>query len=152
MPRGDGSRMRGLVALHGLAAQQCRRLVGRTERHDKLYLRMRLEHVALEASNARDSEPNALRVYEVLVTTGKVNVRLDVRCHDTLVVRLPGFQHAAGRGDKADEQAEEASDAEDDDDKHTASFEVLRVRAVVAGLHSSEFIHRALLEIAATSD
>jgi len=66
---------------------------------------MRLKDLALEVSNARDSEPNALRVYEVLVTTGMPSVRLEVRYHDELVVHLSCHEPQPADGeDKSDKK------------------------------------------------
>jgi len=132
MPPRGASFSSGLVAQRGLQAKQCKLLRASTERHARLNLRMRSEDVAHEISNAVDGERNASRVYEVLVSTGKHNVRLDVRRHDEVRVELPMLT--------AENKAV------------SATFEVRRVRSLVAGLRSSEFVHRALLEIAAITD
>jgi ATP-dependent exoDNAse (exonuclease V) alpha subunit len=133
MPPRGASFSLGLVAQRGLQAKQCKLLRASTERHARLNLRMRSEDVALELSNHALGEPNAARVYEVLVSTGKGSVRLALRAHDELTVRLPVV--VAGRRELVD-----------------VPFEVRQVRAVVAGLRSSELVHRAIVLIAATSD
>jgi ATP-dependent exoDNAse (exonuclease V) alpha subunit len=121
------------VARHGLAARDCQLLHASTEAHAELRVRVRREDFALELSNHALGEPNAARVYEVLVSTGKGSVRLALRAHDELTVRLPVV--VAGRRELVD-----------------VPFEVRQVRAVVAGLRSSELVHRAIVQIAATSD
>ena len=122
----------GLVAQRGLQARQCKLLRASTHRHARLNLRMRSEDVAHEISNAVDGERNATRVYEVLVSTGKSNVRLDIRRFDEVRVELPMLNL--------------------DNKPVCATFEVQRVRSLVAGLRSSEFVHRALVQIAAISN
>jgi len=93
---------------------------------------MRSEEVAHEISNAVDGERNATRMYEVLVSTGKSNVCLDIRRFDEVRVELPVLTS--------------------ENKPQCAIFEVQRVRSLVAGLRSSEFVHRALVQIAAISD
>ena len=122
-----------LVAQHGLTARQCQLLKASTEGHQTLNVRMRLEDVALERSNFFDSERNDARVYSVLVSTGNSSVRLMLRTHDEMTVQLPVL--VAGRRALVD-----------------VTFSVQRVRAVVAGLRSSELMHRAIVTLAATSD
>jgi len=133
MRRGPTRSVLGLVSRLGLAARDCELLAARTDSHEQLRVRLRREDVALEVSNHADSEPNAARVYSVLVSTGKNNVRLRLRAHEELTLRLPVL--VSGRRALAD-----------------VTFEVRQVRAVVAGLRSSELVHRAVVLIAATSD
>jgi len=133
MRRGPGERAPGLVAGSGLAAGECQLLHASTEAHGQLRVRMRREDVALELSNFADSEPNAAREYTVLVSTGRRNERLVLRRLEALTVRLPVL--ASGRRALVE-----------------VAFEVRQVRAVVAGLRSSELVHRALVRIGATGD
>jgi len=133
MRRGPGERAPGIVSGSGLAARDCQLLHATTDAHGQLRVRMRREDVALELSNHADSEPNAARVYSVLVSTGKNNVRLLLRTHEEMTVQLPVL--ASGRRELVD-----------------VTFDVRQVRAVVAGLRSSELVHRAIVQVAATSD
>lgn len=132
MPPRGASFAAGLVAQRGLQAKQCKLLRASTPRHTRLNLRMRSEDVAHEISNAVDGERNATRAYDVLVSTGKHNVRLDIRRHDEVRVELP-LLNADGK-------------------PQSATFAVQSVRALVAGLRSSEFVHRALVHLVAVSD
>ena len=133
MRHGPTRSVLGLVSRLGLAARDCELLAARTASHERLRVRLRREDVALEVSNHADSEPNAARVYSVLVSTGKNNVRLRLRAHEELTLQLPVL--VSGRRALAD-----------------VTFDVRQVRAVVAGLRSSELVHRAVVLIAATSD
>ena len=128
-----GSSTAGLVARHGLAARDCQLLHASTDAHVDLRVRVRREDVALEVSNHAMGEPNPARVYEVLVSTGKGSVRLALRAHDELTVQLPVV--VAGWRELVD-----------------VPFDVRQVRVVVAGLRSSELVHRAIVLIAATGD
>ena len=123
----------GVVSRQGLSARECQLLHATCDRQDALRVRMRREDIAHEHSNSSDSEPNASRVYTVLITTGKNNVRLDLRVHDELQMHFPTT--VSGRRVLFD-----------------VIFEVRHVRAVVAGLRPCELMHRAIIEIAATSD
>ena len=101
-----------------------------TAEHERLNVRMRL---ADEQSNYHDGEGNATRVYEVLVSTGNSKTRLAVRTGESFNVLL--LTLLSGRRGLV-----------------LVLFVVRRMRTVVAGMRSSEVIHRALLEIAAVSD
>jgi len=133
MRRSSNQRVRGIVSGSGLAARDCQLLHATTDAHSKLRVRMRREDVALELSNHADSEPNAARVYSVLVSTGKNNVWLLLHKHDEITVQLPVL--VAGRLELAE-----------------VTFSVQQVRAVVAGLRSSELVHPTIVQVAATSD
>ena len=95
MRHGPTRSVLGLVSRLGLAARDCELLAARTASHERLRVRLRREDVALEVSNHADSEPNAARVYSVLVSTGKNNVQLRLRgvaparsCLQTLAKKL----------------------------------------------------------------
>jgi len=133
MREGAGHSTLGVVSRQGLSARECLLLRATCDRQDELRVRMRREDIAHEHSNYLDSEPNASRMYTVLITTGKNNVRLDLRVHDELQMHFPTT--VSGRRVLFD-----------------VTFEVQHVRAVVAGLRPCELMHRAIIEIAATSD
>jgi hypothetical protein len=133
MREGAGHSTLGVVSRAGLSARVCQLLRATCDRQDALRVRMRREDIAHEHSNYLDSEPNASRVYKVLVSTGKNNIRLDLRVHDELQLHFPTT--VSGRRVLFE-----------------VTFEVRHVRAVVAGLRPCELMHRAIIEIAATSD
>jgi len=123
----------GVVSRQGLTARECQLLRATCDRQDNLRVRMRREDIANEHSNYIDSESNASRVYKVLVSTGKNKIRLNLRVHDELQMQIPTT--VSGRRVLVD-----------------VAFEVRHVRAVVAGLRPGELMHRAIIELAATSD
>jgi len=131
--RAPASGVLGVVTRAGLAAAQCRLLKASSEWHESLNVRMRLDDLAHEQGHHQDAERDSSRVYDVLASTGSCSVRLDVRPLEDLVLQVPVLER--GRRVTA-----------------AVTCSVRRVRAVVAGLRSSELVHRALLQIAATSD
>jgi hypothetical protein len=79
----------------------------------------------LELARLADDTAEAERPYELLVSTGRGSEALRLDAEEELTLRIP-----AGRRELRE-----------------VVFVVRRVRAVVAGLRGSEFIHRALVSV-----
>jgi len=82
----------------------------------------------LELARLADDTAEAERPYELLVSTGRGSEALRLDAEEELTLRIPSLE--AGRRELRE-----------------VVFVVRRVRAVVAGLRGSEFIHRALVSV-----
>jgi len=89
---------------------------------------MRRSDHRLELARLADDTSEAERPYELLVSTGRGSEALRLDAEEELTLRIPTLE--AGRRDLRE-----------------VVFVVQRVRAVVAGLRGSEFIHRALVSV-----
>lgn len=125
MPRVSAAGALGLVAASGLDAQRCVLVSASSAGHARLRVRMKRADHRLELARLADDTAEAERPYELLVSTGRGSEALRLDAEEELTLRIP-----AGRRELRE-----------------VVFVVRRVRAVVAGLRGSEFIHRALVSV-----
>ena len=118
----------GVVELSHLASWQCMKLHGSSSRHPRLRVRMRQAEYELEQRRLTGHGTGAVRDYELLVSTGSGRERLELDEREPLTLQIP---------------------YEEDGNRHTAevTLDIVRVRALVAGLRSSELIHRAMVSV-----
>ena len=118
----------GVVELSHLASWQCMKLHGSSSRHPRLRVRMRQAEYDLEQRRLTGHGTGAVRDYELLVSTGSGRERLELDEREPLTLQIP---------------------YEQDGHRHTAevTLDIVRVRALVAGLRSSELIHRAMVSV-----
>ena len=132
--RAPGAEMRhrrgrmGVVELSHLASWQCMKLHGSSSRHPRLRVRMRQAEYDLEQRRLTGQATEAVRDYELLVSTGSGRERLELDEREPLTLQIP---------------------YEEDGNRHTAevTLDIVRVRALVACLRSSELIHRAMVSV-----
>ena len=119
----------GVVELSHLASWQCMKLHGSSSRHPRLRVRMRQAEYDLEQRRLTGHGTGAVRDYELLVSTGSGRERLELDKREPLTVQMQ---------------------YEQDGHRHTAevTLDIVCVRALVAGLRSSELIHRAMVSVA----
>ena len=118
----------GVVELSHLASWQCMKLHGSSSRHRRLRVRMKLADYELEQRRLTGQATEAVRDYELLVSTGSGRERLELDKREPLTVQMQ---------------------YEQDGHHHTAevTLDIVCVRALVAGLRSSELIHRAMVSV-----
>ena len=118
----------GVVELSHLASWQCMKLHGSSSRHPRLRVRMRQAEYDLEQRRLTGHGTGAVRDYELLVSTGSGRERLELDEREPLTLQIP---------------------YEEDGNRHTAevTLDIVRVRALVAGLRSSELIHRSMVSV-----
>ena len=118
----------GVVELSHLASWQCMKLHGSSSRHPRLRVRMKLADYELEQRRLTGQATEAVRDYELLVSTGSGRERLELDQREPLTVQMQ---------------------YEQDGLRHTAevTLDIVCVRALVAGLRSSELIHRAMVSV-----
>ena len=118
----------GVVELSHLASWQCMKLHGSSSRHPRLRVRMKLADYELEQRRLTGQATEAVRDYELLVSTGSGRERLELDKREPLTVQMQ---------------------YEQDGHRHTAevTLDIVCVRALVAGLRSSELIHRAMVSV-----
>jgi len=129
MPRVSAAGTFGLVAANGLDAQRCVLVSASSAGHARLRVRIRRTDYRLEFARLADDTLEAERPYELLVSTRRGSEALRLDAEEELTLSLPTL--VAGRRELRE-----------------VVFVVQRVRAVVAGLRGSEFIHRALVSVA----
>ena len=119
----------GVVELSHLASWECAKLRACCSRHPSLRVRMKLADHELELRRLTGQATEPVRDYELLVSTGSGRERLELDAREPLTLQLSYVQ---------------------DGHRHTAetTLDIVRVRALVAGLRSSELIHRALVSVA----
>ena len=110
----------GIVARQHLASRECKIVRGRTSRHKRLRIRMKREDYEFELVKQAGPTSELDREYELLVSTGTSTVALELENMDELVLTLHDTE---------------------------IPCVVSRVRAVMAGLRSSERVHRALVAV-----
>ena len=118
----------GVVELSHLASWQCMKLHGSSSRHPRLRVRMKLADYELEQRRLTGQATEAVRDYELLVSTRSGRERLELDKREPLTVQMQ---------------------YEQDGHRHTAevTLDIVCVRALVAGLRSSELIHRAMVSV-----
>ena len=89
---------------------------------------MRQAEYDLEQRRLTGHGTGTVRDYELLVSTGSGRERLELDEREPLTLQIP---------------------YEDDGNRHTSevTLDIVRVRALVAGLRSSELIHRAMVSV-----
>jgi len=110
----------GIVARQHLASQECELVCGRTSSHKRLRVRMKREDYEFELRKQTGPTSELDREYELLISTGKGTVALELENMEELVLSWK---------------------------KTEIPCVVSRVRAVMAGLRSSEKVHRALVVV-----
>ena len=95
-------------------------------------MRIRRADYRLELARLAEDSLEAERPYELLVSTGRGSEALRLDAEEELTLALPTL--VAGRREVRE-----------------VVFVVQRVRAVVAGLRGSQFVHRALVSVAEAS-
>lgn len=128
MPRVSAAGSLGLVAANRLDAGRCVLVSASSARHAHLRVRMRRPDHRLELARLADDTCEAERTYELLVSTGRGSEALRLDAEEELILKIPVL---VGRRRELREVV----------------FDIQRVRAVVEGLHSSQFIHRALVSV-----
>lgn len=118
----------GVVELSHLASWECKTMHARSARHPRLQVRMKQADYELEQRRQTGQATEAVREYELLVSTGSGRERLELDERDPLTLQLSFVED--GRRQTAE-----------------VTLDIVRVRALVAGLRSSELIHRALVSV-----
>ena len=121
----------GIVARQHLASQECELVCGRTSSHKRLRVRMKREDYEFELRKQTGPTSELDREYELLISTGKGAVPLELENMDELVLT---WKNPVCTNDKFYTITE-------------IPCVVSRVRAVMAGLRSSEKVHRALVVV-----
>ena len=119
----------GVVELSHLSSWECKTMRASCARHPRLQVRMKQADYELEQRRQTGQATEAVREYELLVSTGSGRERLELDERDPLTLQLSYVED--GRRQTAE-----------------VTLDIVRVRALVAGLRSSELIHRAMVSVA----
>ena len=119
----------GVVELSHLASWECAKLRASCSQHPHLRVRMKYADYELEQRRLTGHATEPVREYELLVSTGSGRERLELDRREPLTLQVPYVE---------------------DDRRHIAevTLDIVRVRALVAGLRGSELIHRAMVSVA----